>query len=1004
MNWVLLPVALILWLSAFASVSLGYHAWQRYRYSSLARGYALTALGIGIWSFCYALEIVNTSTAIKLFWSNLQYVGVGLLGPGFTILALSYTNRTHWLSRRLVIGLSIEPLLTLVLLFTDPWHNLVRVDPRLDTAGSFLTLNFSRGPWYWINNIYLLALILFGSILILENLTRSPKLYRNQSAFMLLGILLPWIANLLDILNLNPFTPLDITVFAFLLTSLSFAWAIFRYRMFDLIPYARDMLVENMGVGMLVIDQNSQILDINPAACEIFNLPGESLIGKPAIDFLPRDLIAQITTTEPEKPTQRFEYNYHTRDDLRTYSLRAAALTNFQTGSFVWLVTFSDISLLKKSQEYLKQTQANFKLLADNVREIFWLTSPDSKEVYFVNQAYETLTGFTVESLYGASLSWLDVLHPDDYQRMKDAIAAGLYDNHAGIREYEFRYHRADGTTGWILFRSQPVEDADGAVIARTGTAMDITDRKIAEQRIRSLLQAERVQRQYAEALQGINTALSGTLELDALLDLMLEQIDRVVPYDSGNIMLIRGEEVHVARSRGYEKFGPQTDQTVNHLKFNLKKVPNLLQMAHSRQPTFISDVRSNPNWLVWELAEHIRSWVGAPVIARDQLIGFISLDKADVDFYTPQHALRLSAFAAQAALAIQNATLYAETQQRLVEQAIVTEIGQAVASSLELDELLTRIYQQVGRIIDTTNFFIALYHPELKEFTVPFEIEGQRLRTNERYSIHQGLTGYMIRTRTPLLLIDWEAMRDFEIGHDIKVLDELAACWMGTPLIAQNEVIGVMAVQSYTQPYLFNEHDLEIFQVIGSQVAVALLNSRLYATLQRQLGEAESLRQIGATVASTLNQKKAIDFILEQLRNLVPYDSVSVHLHSEGMLEVVGGRGFADPERIIGVRYEMTDETPNMAVYQTRQPLILYDVQEQYADFRNPPNNHIHGWMGVPLLIQDRMIGMLAIDSRQPGRFTPEHARLVGAVADQYRDCTRECPSLCRSPALSNY
>ncbi len=147
---------------------------------------------------------------------------------------------------------------------------------------------------------------------------------------------------------------------------------------------------------------------------------------------------------------------------------------------------------------------------------------------------------------------------------------------------------------------------------------------------------------------------------------------------------------------------------------------------------------------------------------------------------------------------------------------------------------------------------------------------------------------------------------------------------------------------------------------------------------------QAETLQKAAAAVASTLNQEEAIERILEQLEHVVPYDSASVQLLRDGALEIVGGRGFKDMSIVLGLQLPLTGENASSVVFDTRAPLVLYDAQEKFEAFRVPPHNHIHSWLGVPMIVQDRMIGMIALDSVKPGNFTQEHASLAAAFADQ--------------------
>jgi len=201
-------------------------------------------------------------------------------------------------------------------------------------------------------------------------------------------------------------------------------------------------------------------------------------------------------------------------------------------------------------------------------------------------------------------------------------------------------------------------------------------------------------------------------------------------------------------------------------------------------------------------------------------------------------------------------------------------------------------------------------------------------------------------------------------------------------PLIANNQKLGA-ALISFDKPHKFSQNEIELGERAAQQIALAILKSRLLTEARNRAREAETLRQASAAVVATLNQEEAIERILEELNKVVPYDSASVQLIDDGDLVIVGERGF-EPHTVYGVRFHLTSDTPNALVFERKEHYIIADAPKKYAAFQQPPHDHIRGWLGVPLKVHDEMIGMLALDSTQPGTFTPAHARLAQAFADQ--------------------
>lgn len=181
------------------------------------------------------------------------------------------------------------------------------------------------------------------------------------------------------------------------------------------------------------------------------------------------------------------------------------------------------------------------------------------------------------------------------------------------------------------------------------------------------LYKSEKEQHTLAEALHEISLALSSSLDTTAIMETLLEQIRRVVPYDSANVMLLEDEQIRIAAHRGYDRFG--VADLVRDFILPIDQIPNLAHMAYTRQPYFVPDVKTDHEWIDVETARHIGSWLGAPLVTQNHLLGFLSLDKVERGYYTAKHAAHLESLAGHAALALSNALNFGK-----VEQAAVTD------------------------------------------------------------------------------------------------------------------------------------------------------------------------------------------------------------------------------------------------------------------------------------------------------------------------------------------
>jgi signal transduction histidine kinase/DNA-binding response OmpR family regulator len=231
------------------------------------------------------------------------------------------------------------------------------------------------------------------------------------------------------------------------------------------------------------------------------------------------------------------------------------------------------------------------------------------------------------------------------------------------------------GTLGLDSFTPHPFSDADIALASSVALTVSQTldnahlyaamQTELAERRRAET--AEREQREFVEALRDTANALSSTLVLDEVFDRILINLGRVVPLDAADVMVLDEENadlVRVVRSIGYDRFDQSHVKSGIQATFDLRATHNLHLAAITRQPVIVPNVLSYPGWVVLNTDVWIRSHLNAPILSHDRVLGFLAVNHATPDFFTPQHAERLQALAVQASIAIHNAQLYTEAQQ----------------------------------------------------------------------------------------------------------------------------------------------------------------------------------------------------------------------------------------------------------------------------------------------------------------------------------------------------
>lgn len=158
---------------------------------------------------------------------------------------------------------------------------------------------------------------------------------------------------------------------------------------------------------------------------------------------------------------------------------------------------------------------------------------------------------------------------------------------------------------------------------------------------------------------------------------------------------------------------------------------------------------------------------------------------------------------------------------------------------------------------------------------------------------------------------------------------------------------------------------------------------SHAKATAEQVAREAETLRRAGAIVASSLEIERTVKLVLEQLSEVVTYDTASVMLLHEESVEIIGGNGWANMGQVVGMRLPVPADNPHSEVLARRTPLRLDDVRSRYPDFRVISEESVRSWIGVPLITHNKVLGLLTLHKRQRGFFAEDHVRLTASFAD---------------------
>ena len=457
--------------TALVSFFIAFLSWQR---KSVKGAKELTFLMIaaGFGAFCLIFETAAPLMSEKIFWSKLEYLGGVSTPVCYLIFVLRFTGKDKFLSFRYILLLFLLPVITLVLTFTNEKHNLMwsGFSPISDTSN---LMEYYHGTWFWFGYIaYTYVLLFCAAALLLSFIIRQARAFRSQGIVIFIAGLFPWIASVIYVNGYDPIPGLDLPPVSIVLSGALAAYAIFYTRFLDLVPVARETLVETLADGILVLDSQNRIQDINRAAISFLGITNKNLIGSPIGQSGASVELLLSTVIDAESINQ---IEIQDNIDTRTYRIIKNVIKN-QPGSHV--VVIHDITQSKQSEEALKESELKYRMLVEN--------SPDAIAIYvdgivvFVNnECLRLMTATNASQLLGKSV--MQFVHPDYrvlvIERMRKASSE---ENVLPLTEE--RFIRLDGSAVDVEVKAVPIRF--GKKMAVQLIIRDITDRKLAEEEI----------------------------------------------------------------------------------------------------------------------------------------------------------------------------------------------------------------------------------------------------------------------------------------------------------------------------------------------------------------------------------------------------------------------------------------------------------------------------------------------------------------------------------------
>ncbi len=410
-------------------------------------------------------------------------------------------------------------------------------------------------------------------------------------------------------------------------------------------------------------------------------------------------------------------------------------------------------------------------------------------------------------------------------------------------------------------------EDEVRRLVSLTGqAAVSVQNIRLLDQ-VRDALAEARRQSEELALINRVVSSVAATLDVSESLQIVATELAQAVNVDEVAIALMNegGDSLTVVA----ENYNPE--EANSSLGYVIPVAGNALtqKVLDTRQPLTVLDAQTNP------LTEPVHDRMRMrgvqtlhlfPMIAGNTIIGMVGIDILEEGKILTDQELQLAqTLVYQAATAVQNARLFAESEEHAEELSILNEMGRALTTKLDLESILMDTHRYITRLLDINDMYIALYDEAADEVDIKIFGSGEDIAPEAlRRRMGNGITELVLRTRQPLLIKDNIEQAAQEYGFDL--IGRSASSWLGVPMTVGDKVLGIVAVQDFDQAYAFNEHQQDLLLALSSQVAIAIENVRLFDLEQARAKRERLLREIAEQVRRSTNVETVLKTAVEEV------------------------------------------------------------------------------------------------------------------------------------------
>jgi len=372
------------------------------------------------WSvFCQAFELMGTTLPVKLFWADMEYLGMMFSAFAFLLMAIRFAGYGRYINKRNLLIILIVMAVFWTLILTDHYHGFLRTNFSLDISEIPYTIQKDYGMFYPLYVLFIYAMIV-GSFLLLAGVAkRKDSLYRKQAVVLILYIFLMALPNLGYYFHLMPIKRYDLSPAFFGPASLLMAWSIYKHKFLNIMPIARDLLIETMSSGVIVVNSDNKIVDINREAYALLSLEGTDMLGRDISEIQP--VYALLADS---KDGQHIEFSFRSEERNCVYEMKTQSILNRQGERAGRLLVLNDITEQKENTLEIINQQKTLSIMQERERLGRELHDGLGQVFGYINAQAQTVREYIRQE------------NSDQAVKRLDELIAATREAHGNIREY----------------------------------------------------------------------------------------------------------------------------------------------------------------------------------------------------------------------------------------------------------------------------------------------------------------------------------------------------------------------------------------------------------------------------------------------------------------------------------------------------------------------------------------------------------------------------------------